>query len=159
MAAQQKYKLITQDENQVWPHLNRKPQSHSYLLLIGQPKLKLVSLSKVYFSNSQIWCFKHMILRVVQIDIRNKSKSGFWSPPSPSKCHSMCIRESIFSFNLSACSRLGQKEWEKYIYIYLIDCSFLMHIVLSETAMKFSRSQTDSTSRRIHEIKNILAKY
>lgn len=118
MAAQQKYKLITQDENQVWPHLNRKPQSHSYLLLIGQPKLKLVSLSKVYFSNSQIWCFKHMILRVVQIDIRNKSKSGFWSPPSPSKCHSMCIRESIFSFNLSACSRLGQKEWEKYIYIF-----------------------------------------
>lgn len=33
-----------------------------------------------------------------------------------------------------------------------------MHIVYSETAMKFSLSQMDSTSRRIHEIKNIFSK-
>lgn len=69
----------------------------------------------------------------------------------------MWVRESIFSFNLSVCSRLGQKEWEKK-YICLIDCSFVMHIVYSETAMKFSLSQMDSTSRRIHEIKNIFSK-
>lgn len=44
VAAQQKYKLITKDENQVWSHLNKKPQSLSYLLLISQPKLMLISL-------------------------------------------------------------------------------------------------------------------
>lgn len=40
----------------------------------------------------------------------------------------------------------------------LIDCSFVMHEMYSETVMKFSLSQMSSTSKRINDIAHGLRK-